>query len=196
MSMNIHHLQAPLTAADLLPLRAGDEVRLNGHIYVARDAAHQRLAALLAAGEALPFDPVGQILYYMGPTPPQPGQVIGSAGPTTAGRVDRYTPALLAAGIKATVGKGFRSAEVRAAMVEHRAVYLAAIGGAGALISQSIIGREIIAWPELGTEALQQLEVREFLCFVVNDLLGNDLYEQGKAAFQQKISNHALGSIA
>lgn len=184
MTVTIHHLQAPLTDAALLPLHAGDEVRLNGQIYVARDAAHQRMAALLAAGEPLPFDPVGQILYYMGPTPPQPGQVVGSAGPTTSGRVDRYTPALLEAGIKATVGKGFRSPEVRAAMVEHKAVYLAAIGGAGALISQSIVAREIVAWPELGTEALQRLEVREFLSFVVNDLAGNDLYEQGKAAFR------------
>lgn len=183
MSTTIHHLHAPLTVADLLPLRAGDEVRLKGQLYVARDAAHQRMAALLAAGEPLPFDPVGQIIYYMGPTPPQPGQVIGSAGPTTAGRVDRYTPALLAAGIKATVGKGFRAPEVRAAMVQQQAVYLAAIGGTGALISQSIIACEVIAWPELGTEALQRLTVRDFLCFVVNDLLGNDLYEQGKAAF-------------
>lgn len=183
--MNVHQLHAPLTIADLQPLHAGDEVRLNGPIYVARDAAHQRLAALLVAGEPLPFDPVGQIIYYMGPTPPPPGQVIGSAGPTTSGRVDRYTPGLLAAGIKATVGKGFRSPEVRMAMVEHGAVYLAAIGGAGALISQSIVGREIVAWPDLGTEALQRLEVRDFLCFVVNDLAGNDLYAQGKAAFQQ-----------
>ena len=183
MSTTIHHLQASLTVADLLPLRAGDEVRLNGQLYVARDAAHQRMAALLAAGEPLPFDPAGQIIYYMGPTPPQPGQVVGSAGPTTSGRVDRYTPALLAAGIKATVGKGFRSLEVRAAMVQQQAVYLAAIGGTGALISQSIIACEVIAWPELGTEALQRLTVRDFLCFVVNDLLGNDLYEQGKAAF-------------
>lgn len=181
--MKTHHLQAPLSVAALKPLQSGDEVRFNGTIYVARDAAHQRMAALLAAGDPLPFDPVGQILYYMGPTPPQPGQVIGSAGPTTSGRVDRYTPALLAAGIKATIGKGFRSAEVRAAMVKEQAVYLAAIGGAGALISQSIVDREIVAWPELGTEALQRLTVRDFLCFVVNDLAGNDLYEEGKAKF-------------
>lgn len=180
----VHILSAPLTEAELQPLEVGDEVRLNGTVYVARDAAHQRMAALLEAGESLPFDPTGQILYYMGPTPPQPGQVIGSAGPTTSGRVDRYTPALLAAGIKATIGKGFRSAAVRAAMVEHKAVYLAAIGGTGALISQSIIGREIIAWPELGTEALQRLEVREFLCFVVNDLAGQDLYERGKTQYR------------
>src|SRR5690348_16692628 len=112
--MKTHHLQAPLTPAHLLPLRAGDEVLINGCIYVARDAAHQRMAALLAEAKSLPFDPVGQIIYYMGPTPPKPGQVIGSAGPTTAGRVDRFTPALLAAGIKATIGKGYRSAEVRA----------------------------------------------------------------------------------
>lgn len=183
--MAFHQLQAPLIDTDLLPLRAGDEVRLNGQLYVARDVAHQRMAALLADVEPLPFDPIGQILYYMGPTPPQPRQVIGSAGPTTSGRVDRYTPALLSAGIKATVGKGFRSREVRAAMVEHQAIYLAAIGGTGALISQSIVAREVIAWPELGTEALQRLEVRDFLCFVVNDTLGNDLYEQGKATFRQ-----------
>ncbi len=184
-----HVLHTPLTTADLLPLRAGDAVHLNGPLYVARDAAHQRLIALLEAGKPLPFAPAGQVLYYMGPTPPQPGQVIGSAGPTTAGRVDRYTPALLAAGIKATIGKGYRSHAVRAAMVAEQAIYLAAIGGAGALISQSIVERTVIAWPELGTEAVQRLVVRDFLCFVVNDLAGNDLYEQGKAAFGGKGSS-------
>ncbi|MEZ4870573.1 MAG: FumA C-terminus/TtdB family hydratase beta subunit [Caldilineaceae bacterium] len=184
--MQLHHLQAPLTEAQLLPLRAGDEVLINGFIYVARDAAHQRMAALMAAGKPLPFDPQGQIIYYMGPTPPKPGQVIGSAGPTTSGRVDRYTPALLAAGIKATIGKGYRSDAVREAMVQHKAVYLAAIGGAGALISRSIRQRAVIAWPELGTEALQRLAVQDFSSFVVNDLEGNDLYEQGQAQFQQE----------
>jgi fumarate hydratase subunit beta len=183
----VHLLQAPLTEDQLLPLYAGDEVVIEGLIYVARDAAHQRMAALLAEGLPLPFDPNGQMIYYMGPTPPKPGQVIGSAGPTTAGRVDRYTPALLAAGLKATIGKGYRSAEVRAAMVQHKAVYLAAIGGAGALISRSIRSREVIAWPELGTEALQRLEVNDFICFVVNDIYGNDLYEQGRAQWSEKI---------
>jgi len=177
----VHLLQAPLTEEQLLPLHAGDEIVIEGTIYVARDAAHQRMAELLAEGLPLPFDPTGQMIYYMGPTPPKPGQVIGSAGPTTAGRVDRYTPALLAAGLKATIGKGYRSAEVRAAMVQHKAVYLAAIGGAGALISRSIVNREVIAWPELGAEALQRLDVNDFTCFVVNDIYGNDLYEQGRA---------------
>ena len=183
--MQLHHLQAPLTTAYLLPLHAGDEVLITGTLYVARDAAHLRMAALLAEGKPLPFDPVGQIIYYMGPTPPKPGQVIGSAGPTTAGRVDRYTPALLAAGIKATIGKGYRSQEVRAAMLQHQAVYLAAIGGAGALISRTIRSCEVVAWPELGAEALQRLEVENFSCFVVNDLAGNDLYTQGQIQFQQ-----------
>lgn len=184
--MQLYQLQAPLTTATLEPLRTGDEVVINGSIYVARDAAHQRMAALLADGKALPFDPVGQIIYYMGPTPAKPGQVIGSAGPTTAGRVDRFTPALLAAGIKATIGKGYRSATVRAAMVEHKAVYLAAIGGAGALISRSIQHCEVVAWPDLGPEALQRLTVTNFSCFVVNDMDGNDLYTQGQAQFQQR----------
>lgn len=184
--MQRHHLQAPLTEAMLAPLRAGDEVIINGSLYVARDAAHQRMAALLAEGKPLPFDPVGQLIYYMGPTPAKPGQVIGSAGPTTAGRVDRFTPALLAAGIKATIGKGYRSPAVRAALVQHKAVYLAAIGGAGALISRSIQRCEVVAWPDLGPEALQRLEVTNFSCFVVNDLYGNDLYEQGQAQFQHK----------
>ena len=183
--MQCHQVQAPLTAAAIAPLRAGDEVLINGTIYVARDAAHQCMAALLTAGKPLPFDPVGQIIYYMGPTPAKPGQVIGSAGPTTAGRVDRFTPALLAAGIKATIGKGYRAPEVREAMVQHKAVYLAAIGGAGALISRSIQRCEVVAWPDLGAEALQRLEVTNFSCFVVNDIYGNDLYEQGQAQFQQ-----------
>lgn len=184
--MQCYQLQTPITVAAIAPLRAGNEVIINGSLYVARDAAHQRLAALLAAGQPLPFDPVGQIIYYMGPTPAKPGQVIGSAGPTTAGRVDRFTPALLAAGIKATIGKGYRTPAVRAAMVQHKAVYLAAIGGAGALISRSIQRCTVVAWPELGAEALQRLEVENFSCFVVNDLYGNDLYEQGQAQFQQK----------
>ena len=184
--MQRHSLQAPLTVAALQPLQAGDEVVLNGSIYVARDAAHQRMAALLAAGKALPFDPVGQLIYYMGPTPAKPGQAIGSAGPTTAGRVDRFTPALLAAGIKATIGKGYRAPAVRAAMVEQQAVYLAAIGGTGALISRSIQRCDIVAWPDLGPEALQRLTVTNFSCFVVNDIYGNDLYEQGQAQFQHK----------
>jgi fumarate hydratase subunit beta len=183
--MQTHHLQAPLTTKQLLSLQIGDEVLISGALYVARDAAHIRMAALLSEGKPLPFNPVGQMIYYMGPTPAKPGQVIGSAGPTTAGRVDRFTPALLTAGIKATIGKGYRTLEVRQAMAQHQAVYLAAIGGAGALISRSIRKAEVIAWAELGAEALQRLEVENFSCFVVNDLYGNDLYEQAAKQFQR-----------
>lgn len=178
-----HELSAPLTTTQVEKLTIGDRVNLTGKIYVGRDAAHKRLIELIDAGQNLPFDPAGQILYYMGPTPAKPGQAIGSAGPTTSGRVDSYTPQLLRLGIKATIGKGYRSAEVRAAMQQHKAVYLAAIGGAGALISQSIVAREVIAWPELGTEALQRLTVQNFTCFVANDTHGGDLYEQGKEQF-------------
>ena len=177
------YLSPPLTAEHTQKLTAGDEVSISGTIYVARDAAHKRLCQLLGDGHPLPFDPTGQILYYMGPTPAKPGEAIGSAGPTTSGRVDPYTPQLLAAGIKATIGKGYRSQTVRDALVEHHAVYLAAIGGAGALIGRSITSREVIAWPELGTEALQRLTVENFTCFVVNDTHGNDLYEDGRRQF-------------
>lgn len=173
----------PLTSVDVESLAVGDEVKICGNIYVARDAAHKRLVELIKSGKNLPFDPEGQILYYMGPTPAKPGQAIGSAGPTTASRVDSYTPLLLSLGIKATIGKGYRSDAVRQAMRDEKAVYLAAIGGAGALISQSIIEREIVAWPELGPEALQRLRVEHMTCFVVNDTEGGDLYTQGKGRF-------------
>lgn len=173
-------LTPPLTAEVTKKLTAGDEVILNGTIFVARDAAHKRLCQLLEDGKSLPFDPTGQILYYMGPTPAKPGEAIGSAGPTTSGRVDPYTPQLLAAGIKGTIGKGYRSQVVRDALVAHNAVYLAAIGGAGALIGRAITSHAVIAWPELGTEALQRLTVKNFTCFVVNDTHGNDLYEDGR----------------
>ncbi|MBV7337342.1 FumA C-terminus/TtdB family hydratase beta subunit [Chloroflexi bacterium TSY] len=176
-------LSSPLSDKDLNPLKIGDEVRLNGQIFVARDAAHKRMVELLESGKELPFDPVGQILYYMGPTPARPGQPIGSAGPTTSGRVDSYTPLLLAQGIKATIGKGYRSDAVRKAMQKYKAVYFAAIGGTGALISRSILKREVIAWPELGPEALQRLTVENFSCFVANDVRGGDLYIHGKEQF-------------
>ena len=179
-------LTAPLTNTNVEQLTIGDRVSLSGQIYVCRDAAHKRMIELIDAGHDLPFDPVGQILYYMGPSPAKPGQAIGSAGPTTSGRVDSYTPTLLALGIKATIGKGYRSAAVRAAMQQHKAVYLAAIGGAGALISQSIVERSVVAWPELGPEALQKLTVENFTCFVANDIHGGDLYEQGKKQFSVK----------
>ncbi|MEM7126327.1 MAG: FumA C-terminus/TtdB family hydratase beta subunit [Chloroflexota bacterium] len=182
--MNTRHtLSAPLTNEQVEILHIGDEVLLNGQIYVARDAAHKRLADLIESGQTLPFDPVGQIIYYMGPTPAKPGDPIGSAGPTTSGRVDPYTTLLLSIGIKATIGKGYRSQSVREAMQTYKAVYLAAIGGTGALISRSIVECEVVAWPELGPEALQRLTVENFSCFVANDVRGGDLYRQGRKQF-------------
>ena len=172
-------LTPPLTDADIAGLRAGDRVLITGGIYTARDAAHRRLGESLKQGEKPPFDLQGQILYYVGPTPPRPGRVIGSAGPTTAERMDAYTPFLLSLGIKATMGKGRRSAEVKAAMQQYKAVYLAAVGGAAAYLARTIKRAEVIAYPELGTEAIRLLEVEDFPAFVVNDMYGADFYEQG-----------------
>jgi fumarate hydratase subunit beta len=178
-------ISAPLDEATVAGLHAGDEVLIDGTVYVARDAAHKRMVELLDSGQPLPFDPKGQIIYYMGPAPARPGRIIGSAGPTTSGRMDRYAPRLMATGIKAMIGKGSRSPSVRDAMKEYKAVYLAAIGGAGALIARSIVANEIIAWDELGAEALRRLTVREFPAIVIDDIYGNDLYEQAKMQWGQ-----------
>ena len=177
-------LHTPCTAQDLAPLRAGDTVRLSGVVYTARDQAHARMAAALAAGEALPFDLVGSANYYVGPTPEKPGDVIGSAGPTTAGRMDAFSPRLLDLGNKIMIGKGKRSAAVKEAVVRNGAVYLAALGGAGALMAQSVKQLEIIAWPDLGCEAVRRLEVVDMPLTVVLDAQGGDLYESGPAAYQ------------
>jgi fumarate hydratase subunit beta len=177
-------ITTPLTDETIAALHAGDQVLITGTIYVGRDAAHKRLVALLEEGKDLPFDPRGQIIYYMGPAPAKPGHVSGSAGPTTSGRMDPYTPAMLKAGLKGMIGKGNRSAAVRQAMQEQRAVYFAAIGGAGALIARSIVGQEIIAYAELGAEALLRLRVDKFPAIVVNDIYGSDAYEDGKAAYR------------
>ncbi len=176
-------ITTPLTEETVAELRAGDSVLITGTIYAARDAAHKRLAALLEEGRELPFDPRGQIIYYMGPSPARPGRVIGAAGPTTSGRIDPYTPALLRAGLKGMIGKGNRSPEVRRAIQEYRAVYFAAIGGAGALISKSITASEVVAYPELGAEALLRLQVQDFPAIVVNDIYGGDAYEEGKETY-------------
>jgi len=173
----------PLTEKTLEELKAGDNVLLSGVLYVARDAAHKRMVDTLDRGEPLPFDIRGQTLYYMGPSPAPPGRVIGSAGPTTSARMDMYTPRLLEAGLKAMIGKGVRSKEVRDAMKKHRAVYLAAVGGVGALISQSIIKSEVIAYPDLGPEAVLKLEVKDFPATVINDIHGGDLYVEGKKKY-------------
>ncbi len=178
-------IKLPLTDADLADLKAGDELLLSGTLYVARDAAHKRMVAALDAGEPLPFDVRGQVIYYMGPAPAKPGQVIGSAGPTTSSRMDGYTPRLLEAGLKGMVGKGARSLRVQAAMKEHGAVYLAAIGGIGALIARSIVKAETIAYADLGAEAVLRLEVKDFPATVIDDIHGNDLYEEGKAEYRK-----------
>ncbi|MBW1980611.1 MAG: Fe-S-containing hydro-lyase [Deltaproteobacteria bacterium] len=172
-------LTTPLTSADLEPLQIGDRVLLSGVIYTGRDAAHKRLLALLEAGEKLPFDIRGQIIYYVGPSPARPGMAVGAAGPTTSYRMDDYAPKLLQQGLKGMIGKGGRSQAVRDAMVRYQAVYWAAIGGAGALMAQAIKKAEIIAYEDLGPEAIRRLQVEDFPVIVVNDVRGNDLYEQG-----------------
>ncbi len=174
----------PLTAETLAGLRAGDDVLLTGVIYVARDAAHKRIVEALEQEKPTPFDIKGQTVYFMGPSPARPGQVIGSAGPTTSGRMDSYSPRLIAEGLKGMIGKGMRSPEVKNAMKKYRAVYMAAIGGAGALISKSIKKSEVIAYEELGAEAIRRLEVEDFPATVVNDIYGGDLYQAGKARYQ------------
>jgi fumarate hydratase subunit beta len=158
-------------------LKAGDSVNINGVIYVARDAAHKRMIELIDKGSSLPFDIRGQIIYYAGPCPARPGQVIGSCGPTASGRMDAYAPRLIELGLAGMIGKGARSKEVIEAMNAHGAVYFGAIGGAGALISKCIISQEIIAFSDLGTEALRKIEVKNFPAIVVIDSNGSNLYE-------------------
>jgi fumarate hydratase subunit beta len=181
------NLKAPLESACLASLHSGDEALLSGTLWAARDQAHKRLNELIASGACLPFDPVGQIIYYVGPTPAPPGRIIGSAGPTTSGRMDALTIPLLQKGIKALVGKGRRSKAVREAMVTHGAVYLAAVGGAGAFYGGLIKKAETIAWPELGPEALLELTVEDFPVTVINDLSGSDFYENGRMYWSEKL---------
>ncbi len=178
-------LSAPLTDADVERLRAGDRVLISGTVYTARDAAHARLVELLKRGEPLPFDLEGQIIYFVGPTPAPPGRPIGSAGPTTAYRMDPYSPILIEHGLKAMIGKGKRSPEVREALRRHKAVYLGAVGGAGALLSQRIVSAEVVAYEDLGPEAVRRLVVKDFPAVVVNDAHGGDLYEEGRARYAE-----------
>ncbi|MFP4016144.1 MAG: Fe-S-containing hydro-lyase [Halanaerobiales bacterium] len=172
-------LTTPLKEDDLKKLKAGDRVYLSGTIYTARDAAHARLIELMDRGEELPIPIKNQVIYYVGPAPAKPGQVIGSAGPTTSYRMDSFTPALLEIGLKGMIGKGGRSEEVKEAIRKNKAVYFAAVGGAAALISQSIKTAELVAFPELGPEAIRKLIVESFPLIVINDIYGNDLYENG-----------------
>jgi fumarate hydratase subunit beta len=176
-------LKTPLTDQDVEQLHAGDSVLLSGVIYTARDAAHKRLVDLIEQGEPLPLDFRGQVIYYAGPSPAKPGHVIGSIGPTTSGRMDAYAPALIAHGLKGMIGKGLRSTAVRDAIKEHKAVYLGATGGAAALLAKCVKSAEIVAYEELGTEAIRRLVVEDMPLVVINDIYGRDLYEEGSAKY-------------
>lgn len=175
-------LTPPLSDVDIASLRAGDEVFVSGVVYTARDMAHRRLCELMDGGEELPFAPAGAIIYFVGPTPGRPGQVIGAAGPTTSSRMDAFSPKLIAAGLKAMIGKGYRGREVRDALKEHCAVHLATIGGAGALLSKHIVAAEVIAFEELGAEAVRKLEVVDFPAIVAYDSYGNSVYDKYRTA--------------
>jgi fumarate hydratase subunit beta len=179
----IVEIETPLSDADVESLKAGDRVRISGVIYTARDAAHARLFPLLELGQALPIDVRGAVIYYTGPTPPRPGDAIGSVGPTTASRMDTFTPALLKAGLKGTIGKGYRGQAVKDALQQYRAVYFGSIGGAGAVLAQFVMKAEIVAYADLGTEAIRRLEVAGFPAIVLNDCHGGDLYSTGQKQF-------------
>lgn len=179
------HITAPITKEVSRTLRAGDYVYITGTIYTARDAAHKRMDETLAKGEALPINIENQVIYYMGPSPAREGRPIGSAGPTTASRMDKYAPKLLDLGLTAMIGKGKRSQEVLEAVKRNESVYLAAVGGAGALLSKCIKSSEVVAYDELGTEAIRKLEVKEFPVIVVADCMGNNLYEIAVKEYQK-----------
>lgn len=183
----VKHITAPLTKEQVKDLHCGDDVLISGVIYTARDAAHKRLCELLAEGKELPFDVKDSVIYYVGPTPAKDGQAIGSAGPTTSYRMDAYSPAMIHAGETGMIGKGKRGPEVIAAMKECGAVYFGAIGGAGAYLSRCIKKAEVIAYEDLGAEALRRLEVEDFPAFVIIDAEGNNLYETGRAAYLESL---------
>jgi fumarate hydratase subunit beta len=182
----IKDITTPLTDADVESLKAGDRVRITGVLYTARDAAHARLFPLIEKGERLPIDVKGHIIYYTGPTPAQPGQVVGAIGPTTASRMDTFTPALLELGLKGTMGKGYRGQAVKDALRRYKAVYLGAIGGAGAVLSRHVKTLAIVAYEDLGTEAIRRLEVEAFPAIVLNDCHGGDLYQDGQKQFARE----------
>ncbi len=174
----INKLQTPLTASVVHSLKAGDEVLVSGLIYTARDMAHKRLCQLIDTGGNLPFELEGAIIYYVGPTPARPGRVIGAAGPTTSLRMDPFSPALIANGLKAMLGKGYRGEKVREALKKYGAVHLSAIGGAGALLSKHIVAAQIIAYEDLGAEAIRKLQVVDFPAIVAYDSYGNSVYKK------------------
>jgi len=184
--MATYTLTTPLTAEDTEQLVAGDTVLLNGTLFTARDAAHKRLVDLIEKGEELPFDIEGSVIYFVGPTPPKPGEPIGSAGPTTSYRMDSFSPTMLKNGSKGMIGKGRRSQEVKDACVEYSGIYFGATGGAGALLGKKITAAEVIAYPELGPEAVRKITVVDFPVTVINDTKGNDLYQMGRDQYEVK----------
>jgi fumarate hydratase subunit beta len=181
-----YNLTTPLSEEDVIKLKAGDIVNLTGVLYTARDAAHKRLVDLLADGKELPFDLNGAVIYFVGPTPPKPGEPIGSAGPTTSYRMDSYSPILIKNGLRGMIGKGKRNQEVKDACIEDKAIYFGATGGAGALLGKKIKNSEVIAYPELGPEAIRRIEVENFPVTVINDTYGADLYQQGREQYEVK----------
>lgn len=180
------HIEVPFDKEIAKQLRSGDYVYITGTIYTARDAAHKRMNEALERGEDLPFDVKDHVIYYMGPSPAREGRPIGSAGPTTASRMDKYAPALLDLGLRGMIGKGKRSDAVKQAIVRNGAVYFAAVGGAGALLSKSILSSEVIAYDDLGTEAIRKLQVKDFPVIVIIDAEGNNLYETAIEAYKEK----------
>ncbi len=180
------HLETPLRLEDVEPLTSGDVVRLYGVLYTARDAAHARMAAAIQRGEALPFDPEGQVVYFTGPAPARPGRILGPAGPTTASRMDPYSPLLIERGLRGMVGKGKRSDEVKRAMREYGCEYFGAVEGTAALLARCVKGAEVIAYEDLGTEAVRRIVVEEFPVVIVNDLYGGDLYAEGRERWRRK----------
>ena len=184
--MDTINITSPIDAKTIEKLTVGTQVLISGVIYTARDAAHQRLVKALDKGEKLPFSLRGQTIYYVGPTPGRPGQIFGAAGPTTSSRMDMYTPRLLAAGIRATIGKGGRSPEVREALQKYKAVYFVSIGGAGALLAKCIKNAEVVAYEDLDTEAIRRLNIENFPAIVANDIYGEDIFEQGKAKYRKE----------
>ena len=179
-----YNITTPVSDEVIEKLRAGDSITITGYLYTGRDSAHKKLIDLVTAGKELPIDVKGQLIYYVGPTPARPGKIIGSAGPTTSYRMDSFAPTLHKLGLKGTIGKGSRSEEVRESLKKYKGVYLAAVGGAGALISQSIVEAEVIAYPELGPEAIRRVKVKDFPCIVINDMYGGDLYAEGKQKYK------------
>ena len=183
--MEIRRIQSPLTNSVVESLKSGEKVFLSGYVYTARDAAHKRFIETLDQGKPLPFDMTGQIIYYCGPSPAPPGKIIGACGPTTSSRMDAYAPRLLSLGLKGMIGKGKRSEVVRDAIKEFKAVYFGATGGAGALLSKTVVSFEPIAYEDLGPEAVVRLGVKDMPLFVINDVYGNDLYDTGLMSYKK-----------